>query len=99
MRLLRPILLALTIATSTSAAHAQNACLKRADLVKYLGDKYGEFPAGRGLAGTSAMIEVYASESGTFSIVSTHVNGVSCIVGAGQNWEKLDPPPKKLTST
>jgi hypothetical protein len=89
--------LILAAALPATSAQAQMACMKRDVLVKTLGDKYKEAPAGYGLVGGRSMVEVYVSEKGTFTLVSTYANGVSCILAAGDNWE-MSPPPKKLTS-
>jgi hypothetical protein len=78
-------------------AQAQMACMKREALVKQLTDKYKEAPAGSGLVGQSAMVEVFVSEKGTFTMVSSYPNGIACILSAGDNWE-MTPVPKKLTS-
>lgn len=71
-------------------AKAQQVCTMRADLVKMLGDKYKEQPSGQGLVGDRAMLEVYVSDRGTFTIVSSYPNGVACIVAAGNSWEAME---------
>jgi hypothetical protein len=89
--------LVLAAALPAASAQAQMACMKREVLVKQLTEKYKEVPSGQGLVGTTAMIEVYVSDKGTFTLVSSYTNGVSCILSAGDNWE-MTAPPKKLTS-
>ena len=44
-----------------------------------------------GLAGKGALVELYVSKEGTFTLVTTDTSGLSCIVGAGDSWEKYDP--------
>jgi hypothetical protein len=80
-----------------SSAQAQQVCTTRADLVKMLGDKYKEQPSGQGLVGDRAMLEVYVSDKGTFTIVSSYPNGVACIIAAGNSWEALERP-KSVTA-
>ncbi len=46
-----------------------------------------------GLASNGAVIEVLASPSGSFTIILTQPNGLSCVMAAGENWENL---PKRL---
>lgn len=75
-----------------SSAMAQQVCTTRADLVKMLGDKYQELPVGNGLVNDKAVIEVYVSNRGSFTILSSYTNGVSCIVAAGNNWEVMELP-------
>jgi hypothetical protein len=80
-----------------ASAQAQLVCLKREELVKQLTEKYKEAPAGSGLIGQTALVEVFVSEKGTFTLVSSYPNGVACIVSAGDNWE-MTKVPKKLTA-
>jgi hypothetical protein len=39
------------------------------------------------------VFEVLASPSGSFTIILTQPNGLSCVMAAGENWENL---PKRL---
>jgi hypothetical protein len=69
-----------------SPAHAQQVCTMRDDIVKMLGEKYQEQPAGQGIAGRS-ILELFVSEKGTFTFLASSPNGVSCIVAAGKDWQ------------
>src|SRR5690606_41629380 len=40
-----------------------------------------------GLLGEQAVMEVFASEQGTWTILTTDTNGTSCIVAAGDGWD------------
>ncbi|MEP6826832.1 MAG: hypothetical protein ABJA10_02020, partial [Aestuariivirga sp.] len=70
---------------------AESFCAKHDDLASILDSKFGEQQTGAGLAGKAAMVELYVSKKGTFTLVSTDTQGVSCIVGAGDSWEKVEP--------
>lgn len=35
-------------------------------------------------------IEVFASESGSFTIVNTRPDGLSCLIAAGENWQAIE---------
>lgn len=94
---LKYVTAALVLGFWASEVAAQMPCTKRDDLIKYLGEKYSEASVGYGLAGQKSMIEIYVSEKGTFTIISTMSSGMSCIIAAGQNWEVLEPP-KKVTA-
>jgi hypothetical protein len=66
------------------------ACVKRADLISHLMDKYHEAPAAVGLADNGSLLEVFASKSGeTWTVTVTMPNGISCMVATGQNWQDL----------
>ena len=88
---------ALALGLSATAGMAQVACANRNELIKLLDEKYHEASTGYGTVGETSVIEVFASEKGSFTILSTQGNGVSCIIAAGQNWEKLTPQ-KRMTA-
>lgn len=81
---LRAVLYAVIIAVLPVSA--QTVCAARADLVKILTDKHKEQLVGRGIAGRS-IVEVYVSETGSFTVFRSSPNGVSCMMAAGQDWQ------------
>lgn len=75
-------------------AFAQANCGMRPEVVDMLGQKYGETLKATGL-GNGQMIEVWASDaSGTWTILSTSADGVSCalLVGTDFGAVKSKPP-------
>jgi hypothetical protein len=73
-----------------SAAQQQAACAKRTDVLKHLSAKYTEAPVALGLANNGGVLEVLSSKSGTsWTIIITMPNGPTCMVAAGENWEKI----------
>ncbi len=78
---------------ASAAAHPA-LCGPRADVVERLRANHDEVPVSVGLAGGGGLLEVFASERGTFTIVVTTAGGVSCLVASGRNWERIVPPPK-----
>lgn len=77
-------------------AEAQTLCGPRDKLAQSLEVKYGETQRGVGLKGSAALYELWVSQkSGTWSFVVTRPNGISCLLGAGQQWSEL-PPPEEL---
>ncbi len=69
-------------------AQAQVACGTRDSVVAKLGEKYGEIRRGGGLAGPTAIFEVWASEAtGTWTILKTSPNGLTCIMAVGDGWQ------------
>lgn len=88
-RILFAIALALGVATLTAPAQSQSmACGLRADIVASLGGKFGETRHGGGLAGPSAIFELFASETtGTWTILRTGSNGMSCVMAVGNGWQ------------
>lgn len=61
-------------------------CAARSDVVKMLREQFGETPVAHGLAHTGAVAEVFLGPKGTWTIVATSPQGLSCMVGSGENW-------------
>ena len=70
-------------------AQAQVMCGERRAVVENLEKTYSEAPVSIGLASNGSVIEVLAAPSGSFTIILTQPNGVSCVMAAGENWEDL----------
>ena len=65
----------------------QMPCAARGEVVKMLREHFGESPIAHGTAHTGATAEVFLGPKGTWSIVATAPNGLSCMVGSGENWQ------------
>ncbi|OHC74867.1 MAG: hypothetical protein A3G18_10350 [Rhodospirillales bacterium RIFCSPLOWO2_12_FULL_58_28] len=74
---------------SPSPAQAQTACGERSDALFRLEKDFSEAPVAMGLASNGSVIEVFASKAGTFTIIMTRPDGVSCLMLSGENWEEL----------
>lgn len=84
------VILAHQAAWSQTAAN----CGKRAKIVERLEAKYGETRQSMGLAQNNGVVEVFASdESGTWTIVITLPNGMTCLVAAGNAFQEVDSAP------
>ena len=82
--------IALTITVAPGApVHAQSNCETRASLIAKLDKGFGEQPVAIGLASTGYVIEVLTSANGTWTILITHPNGMSCVAAAGEHWQTL----------
>lgn len=81
-------------AAGPPAAEAQMLpCGARDQIISSLGEKYGETRHGGGLAGSTAVVELYASEkTGSWTILRTDTRGLSCIVAVGEGWQ-IDSGP------
>ena len=88
---------ALIALASASPAQAAGMCGKRGEFIKALNDKYMESGKALGFAGQVNLVEIFASQAGTWTILVTTPEGKSCIIAAGNSWEDL-PPTKNLTS-
>ncbi len=73
-------------------------CAQRDAVVAKLQDSYSEELTFGGLQktrGTQSVMEVWSSkETGTYTVLLTHANGVSCIVAAGTDFFEALPKMK-----
>lgn len=74
---------------STAAAAAQSVCGTHGTVSENLKKGYAEAPVSMGVTTNGAVIEVFASEKGTWTLVLTQPNGLSCLIAAGLDWESL----------
>ena len=79
------IRLALAFAAFPAAALAE--CPLRAEQIAMLAEKYSERPIGAGMVADGAsVLEVYAAEDGSWTLLRTTPDGQACIVAFGQGW-------------
>lgn len=69
------------------------ACGDRADVVEQLRAKFGEVPRAIGLTRGGAVIELFVSEEGSFTILLSFPNGRACLQATGDQWEELSCKP------
>jgi hypothetical protein len=85
--LLMTLAASIALATSASAQSPTPAggvmCGERAVVVGLLKQQYGEEQEDASLQSDQALVELFASERGTWSILLSSPNGTSCIVAAG----------------
>ena len=73
----------------STAAAAQPVCGSHGAISENLNKGYAEAPVSMGVTTSGSVIEVFASETGTWTLVITQPNGLSCLIAAGQDWESL----------
>ena len=79
-----------------TALHAQNNCANRDLVIEKLEANYGETFAGGGLQNSNRVFEVWFSEEkGTWTILMTRADGVTCIMASGTNWRDAGPSLKQ----
>ena len=88
MRILLSSLFALGVFSAVPAAAQGNVCGQREMIVQRLLEQYGETRQSMGLQRNNGVVEVFASaESGTWTILVTLPNGMTCLVAAGEAWD------------
>jgi len=77
-----------TKAQAAWPAKAQAPCAPRAAVTDQLTERYSERRVARGLTGDGqTMIEVWASATGSWTILAIQPRGVACILSSGTNFE------------
>ncbi len=82
----------LTVTLAAPGAQAQQAdpfCDARTTLLMFLNGKYAEKTSAMGLANNGAVVEILNSENGTWTILVTTPNGVSCLLATGKHWQQV----------
>lgn len=79
------------VAGIAPAAAAEEACAERGQIVDQLKSKYAESHRASGLETDTQMVEIWTSKSsGTWTILVTRADGISCIAAAGRNWLDIE---------
>ena len=76
------------VATATATAE-DTPCAQRSNVIDALDSQYKESPRAIGLVSKEAVLEIFVSETGTWTVVVTDPAGVSCVLAAGQSWEEI----------
>jgi hypothetical protein len=74
------------------SAGGGSQCAPRADVVQALAIRYGETRQAIGLAAGTQLMEIFASERGSWTITASMPNGTTCLVASGESFEKLSEP-------
>lgn len=80
--------IAATLFLSTAhPALSASVCAKYDDLKQVLSNRYQEKISAYGLSKQKSKVEIFVSKDGSFTILSTRADGLSCILAVGDNWE------------
>jgi hypothetical protein len=74
---------------SVVQAQSQSQCGPRDQVIKVLNAKFQENQRAIGLINEKAMMEVYISPQGTWTMVVTNDAGMSCVLAAGEAWDEM----------
>ncbi len=88
--------LAAGISFMSGDANALNTrCGNHKDVAAFLGKRFKETRIGMGLINAGQMMELYMSEEGSWTMLITRPDGVSCFGPVGKNWMHIKAKPKK----
>ncbi len=78
---------------ATRIAQAEPQCDTREKVTTLLAERYGETRRAMGVAGATAVMELYASDStGTWTMTITLADGRMCLMASGQGFEAMNDP-------
>ncbi len=84
------ILLAVLVFLVAGPVQAQQKpCASRVAVLNHLATNFKETPVAMGLANNGGLLEILASKDGTWTIILTMPNGLTCSVASGQSWEMI----------
>ncbi len=83
------LMCAMTAPLFATPANAQAVCGDRNEIVSRLESGYNEKVSALGLAGNGGVVELYTSQKGSWTLLMTQPNGMSCLIAAGENWESI----------
>ncbi|KKN25228.1 hypothetical protein LCGC14_0887090 [marine sediment metagenome] len=77
----------LLISMGSAYAQSQPQCNERDNVLALLAKKYQETPIAAGVTNTGGLVEVLTDgKGGTWTIIVTTPQGMSCLVAAGEGW-------------
>lgn len=90
--LTRILIAAAVVPLATAALAEPPRCLPRADLVTALETQFAESAVGMGLESEASVVEIFRSDDGgSWTILQSFSNGMSCIVATGTDWVAREP--------
>ncbi|HXV28747.1 MAG TPA: hypothetical protein VD840_00290 [Sinorhizobium sp.] len=89
--LARVALVAVAMAAYPIPADSQlvTKCADRTRVIEFLAQQYSEKAAAVGLINPQTVMEVYAADNGSWTLIVTDVSGRSCVILAGTSWEGM----------
>lgn len=79
-----------TVAVMPLAAQAQGLrCGERGKVVSLLEEQFKEKQQGFGVVGSRAVIELFVSPEGTWSLLMSRTDRQTCIIAAGHEWDTV----------
>ena len=91
---MKNILAAMVLACLAMPAQAQSPfCAPREHLIAELVLRFGERLEHVGLQADNTLVEIWVSETGSFTVLITGPDGLSCVGASGKNWWSLKELP------
>jgi hypothetical protein len=68
----------------------QRTCMPHEGADAKLRNEFGEKVLGRGISGDGTLLEIFMAPAGTFTVIKTTPDGLSCVVDFGEGWQTLN---------
>ena len=88
------VLAALSLFSCAGVASAATACGNHDALAKSLNTKFKEARRVMGVVNARAVMEIFMSPQGTWTVLVTDTTGTACIIASGQDWQEV---PMEMT--
>ena len=82
-------LAAISLAGIAGIAQAAPQCSSHDKIVDALGNKFKETRRVMGVVNSRAVMEIFMSPQGTWTMVITDTSGISCITASGEEWQDV----------
>ncbi len=94
LRSIRPVKAAAVLAAlvpfiSASAGAASPACGNHDAMTTALATKFKEARRIMGVVNARAVMEIFMSAEGTWTVLVTDTAGTTCVIAAGQDWQEV----------
>ena len=80
---------AISLISNVKAVEAAPQCGDHDKIVDVLGHKFKEERRVMGVVNSTAVMEIFMSPQGTWTMVITDTSGMSCITAAGEEWQDV----------
>ena len=80
---------AISFVSIVGSAEAAPQCGNHDKIVEVLGNKFKETRRVMGVVNSTAVMELFMSPQGTWTMVITDTSGLSCITASGEEWQDV----------
>ena len=82
-------LAAMSLVSITDIAEAATQCGNHDKILDVLGNRFKETRRVMGVVNAKAVMEIFMSPQGTWTMVITNTSGLSCITSSGEEWQEV----------
>lgn len=81
------IALVTCVLPASTIAEPGTSCADRAQMQQFLTRTFRERQVGHGMVDAKMIMEIYVSDSGTWTVMVTNTDGIACIIATGDEWD------------